>query len=379
MDSRRLLRYQYQPLTAPTQIRILRLYARSLRPADDESPMLRCDIFHTDLEDEPIYKAISYAWGDMNTQTHTTIQLGTSWCMEISDTLHTALSQFQPSNEDEYIDLWADQICIDQRFNDEKSHQVGMMGRIYEMAECVLIWLGDSEPDIAAAFAMIDQVHFTGRMSCFEADSRTAMIDSVQSHGLLVELTAGGHAQLHAGLDGARALLAKPWFLRLWALQEIVVSRAHLFCCGAHRCQLRDLRALVTLLDLKLGYRVKCPVEMIWRQYTRYHDGRRYFLHEQLHSLSRYAYQTSEPHDRVYAVLALQPPVRVSGHCDIPVDYNMPLEALLTKTTLCVINNTSLSILEGREPMDSDDLPSWVPTWRRPRRENLKNRKSLNA
>ncbi|KAH8165307.1 hypothetical protein CIB48_g2958 [Xylaria polymorpha] len=40
--------------------------------------------------------------------------------------------------------LWMDSLCINQEDRDERSQQVGMMGLIFWLAECVLIWLADS-------------------------------------------------------------------------------------------------------------------------------------------------------------------------------------------------------------------------------------------
>lgn len=52
--------------------------------------------------------------------------------------------------------LWADAICIDQIDNDEKSHQVQQMRRVYEMAESTLVWLG---PAADNSDILIDGVH----------------------------------------------------------------------------------------------------------------------------------------------------------------------------------------------------------------------------
>jgi hypothetical protein len=39
------------------------------------------------------------------------------------------------------IELWIDALCINQEDDQEKGHQVAMMGRIYSQAVSVLIWL----------------------------------------------------------------------------------------------------------------------------------------------------------------------------------------------------------------------------------------------
>ena len=39
-------------------------------------------------------------------------------------------------------------MCIDQRSNAERSHQVQLMGSIYGAARGVIVWLGQLEPSI---------------------------------------------------------------------------------------------------------------------------------------------------------------------------------------------------------------------------------------
>ncbi len=39
--------------------------------------------------------------------------------------------------------VWIDAICIDQANIDERSKQVLRMGRIFQQADRVLVWLGD--------------------------------------------------------------------------------------------------------------------------------------------------------------------------------------------------------------------------------------------
>jgi hypothetical protein len=54
--------------------------------------------------------------------------------------------------------LWADAVCINQKDNDERSHQLIVMARIYSSAEEVMAWLGpaadqsDEVIDLVALF-----------------------------------------------------------------------------------------------------------------------------------------------------------------------------------------------------------------------------------
>lgn len=55
-----------------------------------------------------------------------------------------------PRDDEEY---WVDAVCIDQNNIDEKATQILLMYQIYSRAECVLIWLGYSDPYIDAFMA----------------------------------------------------------------------------------------------------------------------------------------------------------------------------------------------------------------------------------
>ena len=62
--------------------------------------------------------------------------------------------------------IWIDAICINQSDKqsnmEEKNHQVGMMGEIYQSATEVLVWLGEGELDIQEALHMINGMRSTG-------------------------------------------------------------------------------------------------------------------------------------------------------------------------------------------------------------------------
>ena len=45
--------------------------------------------------------------------------------------------------------LWTDSLCINQQDIEEKSRQVGMMGRIFASARTVIVWLGGDPDNIA--------------------------------------------------------------------------------------------------------------------------------------------------------------------------------------------------------------------------------------
>jgi hypothetical protein len=65
--------------------------------------------------------------------------------------------------------LWVDAICINQHNNQEKSHQVSMMGEIYKRDTQVLAWLGEaSTKNGTGDVTSISRPSAVGIMNCRE-------------------------------------------------------------------------------------------------------------------------------------------------------------------------------------------------------------------
>jgi hypothetical protein len=92
------------------------------------------------------YEALSYCWGDPSDVTPISINGQPS---EVTKGLASALGRLRLPNRGRT--LWADALCINQKDTAERSQQVGLMRRIYELATRVVVWLGDADEDTAAA------------------------------------------------------------------------------------------------------------------------------------------------------------------------------------------------------------------------------------
>jgi hypothetical protein len=101
--------------------------------------------------------------------------------------------------------LWIDQICIDQSDVEDKSNQVAMMQAIYSKARKVVTWLGLEAVD--DAYAMQAITNGEDRMSIWWEDNARAMRAVV-------------------------AFFAKPYWSRLWIIQEILLAQDLELWCG---------------------------------------------------------------------------------------------------------------------------------------------------
>ncbi|KAH8769859.1 heterokaryon incompatibility protein-domain-containing protein, partial [Diaporthe sp. PMI_573] len=85
----------------------------------------------------PLYHAISYVWGSPDEKVPILVN---GRRMEVGRNCEYALKQSAWYGGACYV--WCDAICIDQTNDDEKGHQVYMMGDIYRNAEAVLACVG---------------------------------------------------------------------------------------------------------------------------------------------------------------------------------------------------------------------------------------------
>ena len=185
-------KYTYEALTDADSIRLIRLY-----PARNQAAEVKCEVFHTTLRQvkrgETEYTALSYVWGDSQIRTKVYVK---DCAISVTTTLETALRHVRNNSKDSgTLNVWADGISINQENEDEKSQQVQQMGEIYKNAHRTIIFLGeynkDSEKVVSRAVERLDN------------KSQINRYDQIQ---------AMGH------------VLLRPWFHRVWVLQELVLS-----------------------------------------------------------------------------------------------------------------------------------------------------------
>lgn len=126
----------FKPLTNPREIRLLHL-----SPAAEPNATLSGKLQHANLDDNPVYEALSYEWGNPE-KTHI-FSLDDATTISITESLHHALRDIRhesPSQADRII--WADAICINQDDISERQQQVSMMGSIYRQAQRVITYIG---------------------------------------------------------------------------------------------------------------------------------------------------------------------------------------------------------------------------------------------
>ncbi|KAK3290286.1 ankyrin repeat-containing domain protein [Chaetomium fimeti] len=195
--------YIYSPLSENGNIRLLRLMPHQNR----EAP-LQCQLFEYPLRKARrgvhLYETLSYVWGSEENLKHVYIRSGDkNQRLLVTPNLHAALSHLR----DELLEriLWIDAICINQKDKVEKGLQVQFMAEIYANANRVIVWLGEAASDSDQAFEALRQAAREG--------STQHYIDEPTEQAIFT-------------------LLERPWFRRIWVVQEAAAARQILMKCG---------------------------------------------------------------------------------------------------------------------------------------------------
>jgi hypothetical protein len=116
--------------------------------------------------------------------------------------------------------MWIDAVCINQDDLAERASQVRFMARIYSHASCVVVWLGEEGDNSAELFATIEDIaSISSRIS--PPSNKT---DS---------LIGKAHFEEEDSLQKMlMSFLSRPWFYRIWVLQEVASARHITVKCG---------------------------------------------------------------------------------------------------------------------------------------------------
>jgi len=135
---------------------------------------------------------------------------------EIRENLFDALVHLRHETRERV--LWIDAICINQDDVEERNHQVSQMGAIYSKASKVVAWVGLADEFTTAALGYLQE---------FEAVPD--LIDRTSFDIFKTKLA--GTVDGHRVLEGVRSVSLRPYWTRLWIIQEVnLASDAHIQC-----------------------------------------------------------------------------------------------------------------------------------------------------
>lgn len=341
----------YEPLDSVcNEIRLIRI---RLVPGPAPEPFkIECRFQISSLDDDPVYDALSYTWGNPSDWFARDLEYKEIYmdghAIRITDNLfHALITIWNSCRPNPVGALWVDALCINQSDSAERSSQVRLMASIYGKARRVRIWLGLGGRQVEALFRAAEAGEI---MALINADSAT-------------------------WLDGFEQVVSSSWWRRLWIVQEAVLATDATVHCGISTVSwARLLSALLTvdtetdpdalpspaLLD-KIGKRAFHSLKFLASLFREYPTASRASMdiHYVISLLSKLAKQeVTDERDRVYGALGMLP-----EKLAISPDYDLSAQEVHRVFTQRLIAwSNSLEILRLCDSVDEDvTWPSWIP------------------
>ncbi|KAI8946698.1 heterokaryon incompatibility protein-domain-containing protein [Xylaria longipes] len=255
-------RYRYTPLNAATRnVRLLRFKRR-------RSNDLEVSLKTYDVDACPGFIALSYVWGPENPSYVVSVD---GQRFSIRHNLWFLLRRLNHGVLREKF-FWIDAICIDQENPRERGHQVNMVSDIFLTANLTIAWIGPSNEDS----------------------------DLVMDY--CVNRKYASYHELHMAALAAQKLLRRPYFERMWIVQEVLLSQRLLVLCGFKECWWEDFDAL--LYDPHWRHEIDIPdgIDALFRVrgVRGTGKGRPTELHRLLYDF--HSKRCSDPRDHVYSM-----------------------------------------------------------------------------
>ena len=347
---------RYQQLDhSARQIRILRLL-----PGSSTAPVA-CKLYTVSLDDQPLYEALSYAWG-LPHVTHSIILNGEK--SEVTVNLHYALRRLRRPFRSRH--LWVDALCINQTDEKEKSHQVNLMKEIYSKTCSAILWLGDF---------LDDQSPNPGSQLAPHASSvpnKVLRDTALVAFSLLNSMAKNEHYWIRDNPDAAErriadldSILHLSWWQRIWTVQEAVLPEKAILQCGTLTIPWQKL--CLACKNSESHFAAGCCEEgeedsflaNLWNtaQGIEYLRNARPSVERVSVAANLFrARQGSDPRDRMYALLGmgstLSADYSISSHESV---FKMAVRSFIAES------GTTSSLLRPSEVDRSPTLPTWVP------------------
>ncbi|UKZ69700.1 uncharacterized protein TrAtP1_010703 [Trichoderma atroviride] len=133
----------------------------------------------------------------------------------------------------------------------ERGHQVEQMSKIYSEAERVIFWLG---PGTVETDMLMESLRVLQHESIHHHFGDWSLQDDRWKNlWACMETTFESFHKKFRTLqrEGLRQLLARPWFRRVWILQEVALAKAGIIVCGRKNVSARLFGLIPLFLEIK--------------------------------------------------------------------------------------------------------------------------------
>ena len=375
------LSYCYRPLKSKQNFRLLRLI-----PAEGtsgESCKLRSPLCiqgtlveHEFNDEDCLYDCLSYTWGSPE-RTHTCILDGKSFA--ITKNLDLALRSVRSSMETDL--LWVDAICINQRDPEEQAQQVGRMRDIYSHARQVLAYLGEQENNS-------DRIPFLIRTIVMGAE-KWASTYPINGEDLTRNIIKPANFDL-LGLPSEddpawsclTSFLSRPWFRRVWVIQEAVLAHSLTVVCGDWKMIGELVFQVVTMAIMhafplgqstsvaaahgisQINFMKDVTICLMSRDKSKRIGSDRSAELSILELIQNSKHENAtNPRDNIFALLGLS---KERTAPDLRPDYVESVPSTYRRFAKYLVKNGQGPLLleQAYNPGSILRLPSWVPDWR---------------
>lgn len=383
------------------------------------------------------FEALSYAWGDAATPRTLHVADGAA-AVPITASLASALARTR--RPDAPRALWVDAVCINQRDPAEKAAQVGLMDLIYSAAERVIVDLGEDGDGgdggggggagMVAVRAMerywraglekgADGSGFGRTLTPAETARVLGMEDEAGLGGFAppppgAPVAAAAADPVEGGEGGWRGAVGtpdltadeqlavlrffeRPWFRRIWVVQEFVLAREVVMLCERNEINWRHLFASCVVYEgIPMIVQAVCDGDlnrmagmmsylcMGWIRHLKalqqtesgrlfldhlssLSEGRmmRYYGRPSLAQLLHYLRlsQATLRRDRYFALLKISSDVDVKEHPELRPDYTAPDHEIVRRFARVLIQKEGAAdgfMRAGLWRQMEPELPSWA-------------------
>ena len=356
--------FTYTPLDpAVDEIRLV-----IIEPGQD-SDAIKCRLIHASLgKDSPTYEALSYCWGDKTEEGSVKILLNGKH-FRIFGNLANALRRMRLRKAERFF--WIDAICINQADARERGEQVHLMHRIYARALQTAIWLGEEYENSDGAMKFVEKLasHVEGLSEDFKVEDPDlskwkAVYENAENFALWIAMYY---------------LMCRPWWKRVWVIQEIIAATSATIYCGTESISWDRFQMVLgsplkgKLLDgplyfqsYKRGLSGGRNAELLESLRQKQREGHVPKLEEML--FTAWHYGASDPRDKVYALLSFAPLQRAKLICDYS---RTTVDLYKDVVKQIVVESRSLEIICRSQHfehwmLELAEFPSWCPDWSTP-------------
>ncbi|KAH6878208.1 heterokaryon incompatibility protein-domain-containing protein [Alternaria rosae] len=312
--------FRYRPLdpSEGEDIRLLCLYPGEFHEH------IRCDLLHTNLDDDIEYEALSYTWASEDGDASLSQRIHCAYIGEeetsilpVTLSCASALRRLRSTSQERM--LWVDALAIDQSNMRERNQQVSIMARIYSGASQVLVYLGEEDLGFG---------------------SRNLWLDTERRQVAL------------------KKLFAKRWASRVWVIQEAALAQKLVMVTGNTSCPM-DTNLMSRIRGRAKISGLQIPGPLAWDPLV---SAPTRDLLTMLHMTRNCS--STDPRDKVYGLLGL-----VGEHVQslVPIDYTQSVDEVMTHAAAAIIicreDFEILSYASHKARPARHNLPTWVPDW----------------